>query len=239
MENTKEKLISEIHLIRHGITEGTANRWLYGEIDIPLSNEGVDELAKLAEAKIYPCQEFAGGAEALAAASSGQAAEPDWYGEDPTPDFYTSGMLRAEQTFFLIYGTAAHQTIPELKEISFGIFEGHTHKELEGKPVYEEWLANTDLNVGPPKGESVNGFNERIQGGFQKLLGFHKVKELSHRHSKVPAHTVMVCHGGVIAAIMNQCFGTRNNDFYSWVPDPGHGYSLILEDGEVKDYRKF
>ena len=35
---------SRIILIRHGITEGNKKRWFYGAADIPLSQEGREEL---------------------------------------------------------------------------------------------------------------------------------------------------------------------------------------------------
>lgn len=239
MENkTNIDLVSEIHLIRHGITEGTAKRWLYGAIDIPLSNEGVDEIARLAKENTYPCQNIVDPAtgELMSPEAIQQA---DLYGENPAPDFYCSGMKRAEQTFFIIYGAVKHKVINQLRELNFGVFEGHSHAELAGTPLYEAWLEKAGPDTAPPQGESPNQFSKRVLEGFSELLGNHRLKELSHRHSKVPAHSVLVCHGGVIAAIMNEYFGTINNNFYSWVPDPGHGYTLILREGKIVEYRKF
>ncbi|MFQ7473652.1 MAG: phosphoglycerate mutase family protein, partial [Anaerovoracaceae bacterium] len=69
---------SSICLIRHGITEGNKNRLYYGFSDVPLADEGIDELTKLAQAGIYPYDEEA--------------------------DFYTTGLKRTEQTLSLIYG---------------------------------------------------------------------------------------------------------------------------------------
>lgn len=40
-------MISRIHFIRHGITEGIKNRWFYGWEDLPLIEEGVRETAGL------------------------------------------------------------------------------------------------------------------------------------------------------------------------------------------------
>ena len=37
-------MISCIHFIRHGITEGIQNRWYYGSTDMPLVEEGVKVL---------------------------------------------------------------------------------------------------------------------------------------------------------------------------------------------------
>lgn len=225
--NPNKKLISEIHFIRHGNTEGTEKKWFYGSTDIPLSPAGVDGLAKLAKEGIYPCQAFA------------DATSLDENGESEAPDLYTSGMLRAEQTFFIIYGSAPHTAIPELREINFGLFECKSHEELKGTPLYEAWLAMKGEDAAPPQGESVREFTERIVAGWNKLLGYHRIKELSHRHSKLPAHSVVVCHGGVIGGIMMSLFEKDGKNIYAWVPDPGHGYSIIMEDGEPTGYRSF
>ncbi len=236
MENTNEKLISEIHMIRHGITEGTKKHWFYGAMDIPLDKDGVDEVAELTREGIYPCM---GLVDPATGKSICGAEGPDLFGEDPAPDFYTSGMLRAEQTFFIIYGAAKHQAIEELKELNFGDFEGHSHEELSGTPLYEAWLAQRGPEAAAPGGESIGHFNERVARGFEKLRGFHSMKELSHRHSKVPAHSVLVCHGGVIGAIMQHTFEGQRENLYKWIPNPGHGYSIILENGAVAGFREF
>ena len=48
-----------ITLIRHGQTEGNRRHWYYGSTDLPLSQEGAEELERLAEEKIYPSAEGA------------------------------------------------------------------------------------------------------------------------------------------------------------------------------------
>ncbi|MBR5129040.1 MAG: histidine phosphatase family protein, partial [Firmicutes bacterium] len=47
-------MISCIHFIRHGITEGIQNRWYYGSTDMPLVEEGVNEVLDLKANNIYP-----------------------------------------------------------------------------------------------------------------------------------------------------------------------------------------
>ena len=36
-------MISRIHFIRHGITQGIKNKWFYGREDLPLVDEGIKE----------------------------------------------------------------------------------------------------------------------------------------------------------------------------------------------------
>ena len=66
---------TKICLIRHGITEGNQKRLYYGSSDIPLAEEGIEMLRSLSAQDIYP--------------------------DDTDAKYYTSGMLRTEQTFSL------------------------------------------------------------------------------------------------------------------------------------------
>lgn len=204
---------SQIHLIRHGITKGNQNRLYYGAADIPLAKEGKEELKRLAAADIYP--------------------------DGENSDFYTSGLLRAEQTLFLIYGDIPHSYIRELKEMSFGKFEMKSYEDLKDIPEYIKWCSDTTGDAATPEGESVNGFHRRIQEGFEILLGKHRLKELSVRHCGKDAVSTMVCHGGTIGSILQHQFPEEREHFYKWIPDPGHGYTLNIEDGAITGYEEF
>lgn len=204
---------SQIHLIRHGITEGNKRRLYYGAADIPLADEGVAGLQELVKQGIYPNVE--GG------------------------DFYTTGMLRTEQTLAIVYGNVEHGQIEELREMDFGQFEMKSHEELKDTPGYAEWGSDKTGWAESPGGESVNGFKQRIGNGLKTLVGKHRLKELSVRHSGKDAITTMVCHGGTIASIMDQNFPGDREHFYKWIPDPGHGFTLTLEDGEITGYEEF
>ena len=100
--------MKKIHFIRHGITEGNLKRWHYGWADIPLAPEGMEKLKRLREENIYPRPEKA--------------------------TYYTSGMLRAEQTFEIIYGKREHKVAEKMKEMNFGEFEKKTYEELKEDP---------------------------------------------------------------------------------------------------------
>lgn len=204
---------SKICLIRHGITEGNKNRLYYGHSDIPLASEGVDELVRLAKAGIYP--------------------------DSASAEFYTTGLTRTEQTLFLIYGDRPHGRIDALREINFGDFEMKTYEELKDTEEYRIWVADEKGELAPPGGESVRAFYERIREGFAELKNRHLLKTLSMRHQAEEALSVVVCHGGSISAVMEALFPGEKENFYQWIPDPGHGYLLTLENGEVTDTEKF
>ena len=44
--------------------------------------------------------------------------------------------------------------------------------------------------------------------------------------SEIREDTVLVAHGGVIAAIMEHLFPEENKNRYQWQPDPGRGYRI-------------
>jgi hypothetical protein len=43
----------------------------------------------------------------------------------------------------------------------------------------------------------------------------------------------------VICAILQENSGETLDNFFKWMPDPGHGYTLTMEDGEIIAYEKF
>ena len=204
---------SKICLIRHGITEGNQRRLYYGHSDIPLANEGVDQLAELARAGIYP--------------------------DSKDADFYTTGLARTEQTLFLIYGERAHEQLESLREINFGRFEMKSFEELKELQEYQRWVGDRDGRLAPPGGESILEFHRRVAEGFGELKGRHLQKALSLRHQEMEALSVAVCHGGTISAIMDSLYPGVKDNFYQWIPDPGHGYLLLLEDDQVVDTEVF
>ena len=204
---------SQIHLIRHGITVGNKNKLFYGASDIELAEEGIDELLQQAADGLYPL--------------------------DENGDFYTSGMKRTEHTLELIYGERDHEIIPQFREVNCGIYEMKSFKALKGKADFEAWMGDATGSTVPEGGESILQFSERVQIGWKLLTGKHQLKELSVRHKGGPATSTVVCHGGVICAILHENFPEVHDNFFKWMPDPGHGYTLTMEDGNIIKYEKF
>ena len=46
---------------------------------------------------------------------------------------------------------------------------------------------------------------------------------------------VLVCHGGVIAAIMEYLFVNEDRNLYEWQPKQGCGYLLFMDEAEKSD----
>jgi alpha-ribazole phosphatase len=100
------------------------------------------------------------------------------------------------------------------REVDFGIFEMQSYHEIKDTPEFQTWLTgDNEANV-PPGGESGLQMKQRV------LEAFAEIQE----------DTVLVCHGGVIAAIMAELFPEANMTRYQWQPANGYGY-VITETG--------
>lgn len=201
---------SKIHIIRHGTTEGNKKGWYYGDLDIPLLEEGIKDIEAKKAGGVYP--EVSGG-------------------------FFTSGMTRTNQTLDLIYGKVERTHILELSELKFGIFEGKTYDEIKDQKEFNDWIYDEEGNIHVPGGDSRNSFRERVMKGLDKLISLHRLEELKYRHVEKEAESICVCHGGVIGCIMNEVFNDEK-DFLSWIPNQGEGYTLILDNGIIVDFEE-
>lgn len=131
--------------------------------------------------------------------------------------FLTSGMLRTEETLQLLFGPVPHEALPEFREVDFGVFEMRTYEDLKEEPAYQNWITGDNMANIPPQGESGNQMCARVLAALPELQ-----KE----------DTVLITHGGVIAAIMAHLFPEENKSRYQWQPRPGQGYLV-----EGKKYR--
>lgn len=204
---------SKIVLIRHGLTEGNLKKWYYGHADLPLSEEGIEQITGLTAEGLYP-------------------EAPEW------SQLFTTGLTRTEQTFELIYGQREHGTIEKLREMNFGIYECNSFEDLKDDPVFLEWGYDTEGDVVLPEGESRNQFFARIGDGLQELLGLHHQGELKLRHKGKDAVTIMICHGGVITTMMAKLFPDQYENPWDWMPKPGYGYIVNFKDGSPVSWEK-
>ena len=131
--------------------------------------------------------------------------------------FVTSGLIRTEQTLQLLFGEVPHEQVPALREMDFGAFEMHSYEELRDRPDYRVWITgDNEANIAPG-GESGEQMRARVLSAFALL-------------KSDPRETVLVTHGGIIAAIMAAEFPDAHRNRYEWQPEPGHGYTLA-DDG--------
>ena len=133
----------EIHLIRHGKTHANEKRLYCGHTDIPLSENGAEEVGALRDKKIYPAADA----------------------------FYSSGLLRAGQTLKIIYGDVEYKIAAGLSEYNFGAFEMKGYEELKKRDDYLNWINDSTGEVACPGGESGNGFSKRVIGEYMNIVG--------------------------------------------------------------------
>ena len=125
--------------------------------------------------------------------------------------FVISGMRRTEETLKLLFGDVEYETEPAFKEIDFGVFEMGCYEELKDREDYRAWLTGDNMRNVPPGGESGEQMTQRVLQALQALLD---------------RETVLITHGGVIAAIMDSLFPQEGKTRYEWQPVPGHGYAV-------------
>lgn len=125
--------------------------------------------------------------------------------------FITSGMRRTEETLALLFGSVPHESDPEFREIDFGAFEMKSYNELKEDPAYIAWITGDNERNVPPGGESGDAMKARVLKAYGSLSG---------------ENTVVITHGGVIAAIMESLFPEEGKNRYQWQPRPGCGYRL-------------
>lgn len=144
--------------------------------------------------------------------------------------FYTSGMKRTNETLKLIYGKdCVFKEMASFKELNVGIFDLKSYEELKNHKEYIAWISDKEGSYRCPGGESRREFYLRVKRGLF---------ELTNEIIKSKAESaVLLCHGGVIVAIMESLF-LSNNNFYDWQPKSGMGYKLLYNGTEYSGYEK-
>ena len=170
----------KLTLLRHGETDGSRRDLYYGAADIPALPES------------------------LAALHENAAAYPR------AKRYYTSGLLRTEQTLAALYGDVPHVQLPGLREMDFGDFEMKSYQELKDTAAYQAWITDVEHNV-CPNGESAP---QVLASGED---------------------AVCVVHGGVTAGLMMTWFGGGR---YDYSVKPGTGFTVTFRDGKPVSYER-
>ena len=127
--------------------------------------------------------------------------------------FVTSGMRRTDETLKALFGNVPFTADARFREVDFGSFEMKSYDMLKDDPAYQAWITgDNEANV-PPQGESGVQMTRRAWAAYQ---------EIAERGQ----NSVLVTHGGVIAAIMAELFPAEGKNRYQWQSAPGHGYRI-------------
>ncbi len=131
----------KIHFIRHGLTEGNVEGKYIGRTDLPLCEQGIEELEELAIRCLYPNAQRV----------------------------YASPLERAVESAQILYPDRQLIPVPEFSEYDFGAFEGKSADELIGLDTYKRWLKG-DMQDAPPGGESFPAFQARLETGLRRVF---------------------------------------------------------------------
>jgi 2,3-bisphosphoglycerate-dependent phosphoglycerate mutase len=139
----------ELILVRHGVTAWNRERRFQGQIDTPLSAEGLEQ-ARLAARRLA---------------------------REPIVAVYSSNLARAWQTAEPIAESLRLPVVsePGLRERAYGSFEGLTFDEIKRDlpDAYQRWQSREPEFELPGSGESLRGFHARIEQTLDVLARRH------------------------------------------------------------------
>ena len=178
---------TRIILIRHGETDYSSGKRYCGITDADLNDKGITQAQRL-------CQRL---------------------DREKIDKVYSSDSKRAFNFARIIFKDLSIESLPGLREINFGIFEGLGHEEiLEKHPdVYAEWLKKP-FDSAIPEGDSLVNFKKRVEGLFREIVSLNKGKTAA-----------MVTHGGPIRIIIGSILDSKN----IWDKMPGLASLSIVE----------
>jgi len=205
-------MVTTLFLVRHGETEGSETKRYKGSIDVPLSENGIEQI-KRASAFIMASIQKLGNAEKISGLPG--------FRSSALSAIYCSPLGRALKSAEII--AAPHQLTPvvvsDLRERNFGIWEGMTFSEIRDKypAEFEAWAGNP-LVYSPIEGESTIEVRERAINALNKILDYHRTKgtvpDLRTEQSEVvesglsPAQNIaIVAHGGVNRVVLCHVLG--------------------------------
>ena len=175
----------EIVLIRHGRTPGNEAHRYNGVTDEPLSEAGRIALAE----KRF---DFA-----------------------PPAVVYVTRLRRTIESAAILFPGARQITVPGLREMDFGDFEGRSYADMEHDAAYRAWVDSGCL--GPvPNGESRADFLRRVDRSFRALLAVDHTERLT-----------LVAHGGTLMAVC-ALYVEPTRDYFDWQPKTAGGYRLSI-----------
>lgn len=131
----------KIHLIRHGLSEGSVEGQYIGHTDVDLTPDGERQLRSMKEEFEYP--------EVQAVLSS--------------------PLNRCLQTAKILYPNLSPLIFDNLIEYNFGEFEGLTADELKDEEEFKSWLAG-GADAAAPFGESNGEFQKRVIRAFYDIV---------------------------------------------------------------------
>jgi alpha-ribazole phosphatase len=172
-------MVTTLYLVRHGETEGSEVKRYKGSIDVPLSEKGIEQMEQVAKYLNRSYKTYSG-----------------------LKAVYCSPLIRALKSAEIVAEPHGLKpiVIPDLRERSFGIWEGMSFNEIKDKypEEFEAWAGNP-LKYSPVGGESTLEVRDRVIIGLNKILNDH--------NSQRARNIAIVAHGGVNRIILCHIMG--------------------------------
>lgn len=187
-------MVTKIYLIRHGETEDADSGRYKGHLDVPLSENGIKQLKKLAEYLALNIEQKHN--PPIPPLEKGGKGGFDGPGLKVV---YSSDLNRAIKSAEIIAGLFGLKTVTneKLKERNFGAWEGMSFNEIDRKfpDAFKAWAKNP-LKFSPLNGESTLEARDRVMPAFNEITNQHKGQNIA-----------IVSHGGVIRIILCELLG--------------------------------
>lgn len=196
-------MVTTFYLIRHGETQGAEVLRYKGSIDVPLSENGIKQMGRVAE---YLNRNT--GLSTLAFPSRGEAKVEGESHFNKLNAVYCSDLSRAIKSAEIIAGPHSLRPIitPSLRERNFGIWEGMSFDEIRERYPEEfgAWAGNP-LEFSPMGGESTLEVQERVVIALDDILSNHSPER---GEGKGGGESIaVVSHGGVNRIILCRILG--------------------------------
>ncbi len=181
-------MVTTLYLIRHGATEGSETKRYKGSIDVPMSEKGIEQIKGTSVFIQNMIQDKKNHESCIVHSASSKLSA-----------VYCSPLSRALKSAEIITEPFGLKpiVIEDLRERSFGIWEGMTFTEIKEKypQEFEAWAGNP-LRYSPVDGESTVEVRERAVKAVDSLLSNHNSE-----------HIAIVAHGGVNRIILCHIMG--------------------------------
>ena len=131
----------KLYLIRHGLTTANLEGRYCGTQDIPLCEEGIQQLNSMLDTYDYPIVETV----------------------------YSSPLRRAMETSELLFPGAEYIAVDNLREASFGRFEGCRMSDLKDDEEFQKWIV-PGSDYTPAGAEPSKSFYVRCRQGLIQVI---------------------------------------------------------------------
>lgn len=195
-----------LYLVRHGAIISVAGKAFIGQTEAPLSDEGVEQAWALRK----------------------------WLEPVPFTRIISSDLSRSRRTATIVAGrrTCTIETLPALREINLGDWDGFSFQEIRERFPAEYAARGRDMETWrPPRGESFADCRARVESAIGEIL--------SASHGNV----LVMGHAGVNRIILCSVLGVPIQNLHNIGQDYGCANILEFAPGRTRvrliNYRPF